>query len=94
MIRLSEDFHILPTSQEYITMSSNVRGYDEVFSRFSKKCSAPDCRYPIPHTGNFALPMIGDVCNLCHTMYYLVQTREFFLKAHQEDVEKRKRRGQ
>lgn len=93
MIRLDENFYVIPTSLEEYMMSQNAQEYDLILSRFSKRCSAPDCRYPLPNTGNFALPLIGEVCNLCHTMYYLVQTREFFLKAHLEDVEKRKRRG-
>jgi hypothetical protein len=93
VVKLDLDFHVIPTSQEEHVMNSNAREYDEIFSRFSKRCSAPDCRYPIPHTGNFALPLIGEVCNLCHTMYYLVQTRDFFLKAHQEYQERRKKDG-
>lgn len=93
MIRLDDDFKIIPTSREAYIIEGNVRGFDMMFENLVCHCAAPDCLYPLRNDGdNYTLPGIGDVCNVCFVMYTVVQVRQFFVDAQRQMNEVKKRR--
>ena len=81
-----------PSNLNDSVAKSNVFGYGSVFSQLQNRCVAPGCGYPLRNDGGAdKLPIIGDVCNLCYYMYHLVNSRVWFVTAHREEEELRKK---
>ncbi len=73
-------------------MRENVRNCDKTFAILQQRCNAPGCNYPIREPNDaYRLSLVGDVCNLCYTMYHFVSTRAWFVGCQQQDEDLRKK---
>jgi len=72
-------------------MKSNCEGYDLIFSKCRSKCA--QCGFSLkPIESHNYIATIGDVCDICHTMYFTVKSRKHFVDAQaQYDDEQKKK---
>lgn len=70
-------------------MRRNAAGYTEKFQECEKHCANPLCGFPLApmEDHNWVAVLSGNVCEICHTMFFAVQTRAHFVKAQQEWVD-------
>jgi hypothetical protein len=85
------------TDQERRICQLNCAILDKIFTFCTKKCSAPDCGYPLSGIKEnfYSSSLNGPVCEVCHTMETALYTplRTFKL-AHDEWMKDQNRKKQ
>lgn len=73
------------SDREVETCERNLADMGLKFRYCRKKCGNPFCGFPLaPLVTHNYVPVFGDVCELCHSMYSAVKVRPGMVDAHEK----------
>lgn len=88
--RLDEKGNRVWTNEELKIIRNNLAAHDGIRNIRQRRCAVRDCRFVIGGMKeNFALPVLGDVCEICYYMFqalkhFRLKDTNYFVNLHDQ----------